>query len=290
MDVDTRVLRYFVAVAEHLSFTRAARTLFVSQPSLSRQIRQLEDRLGTELFVRTKNEVRLTRTGEVLLPAARRQLADWEGITRIVRTTAAAEHHVLRVGFTATGGGAPSRRARAAFLARHPNATVRPQRFDRGGEPDALRAGLVDVAFLWLPADLTGLHTTVVAAEPRMVAMSPSHPLASRPGLTPTDLLTEPIVWTRRAPVAWLEPPGPDDRPPVRGTEHDTVAEMLDRAATGNAVCLGPASLADHHPHPELVWRPVTGADPLHLVVAWPHTTANPLVSAFVQTVRALFR
>lgn len=62
MDVDTRVLRYFVAVAERLSFTQAARDLYVAQPSLSRQIRQLETRLGVDLF--TRPEVRLTPAGE----------------------------------------------------------------------------------------------------------------------------------------------------------------------------------------------------------------------------------
>jgi DNA-binding transcriptional LysR family regulator len=284
MDVDTRVLRYFVAVAEHLSFTQAAKALFVSQPSLSRQIRQLEDRLGTELFLRSKTEVRLTRTGEVLLGAARRQLAEWEQITRIVRTTAAAEGNVLRIGFVATGGGSLGRRARTAFLARHPNATVEPKRFDRGGEADALRQGLVDVAFLWLPADTTGLHTAVVTTEQRMVAMSTSHPLATRRSVTIADLRDEPILWTRKAPAAWVD----GWASPVWGQENDNVEEMLEQAATTGAVCLGPASMAAYYAHPELTWRPVTDLDPLQIAVAWPHTTANPLVPAFVQTVRTL--
>lgn len=283
MDVDTRVLRYFVAVAEHLSFTQAARTLFVSQPSLSRQIRQLEDRLGTQLFVRTRTEVRLTRTGEVLLAAARHHLTEWEQTTRHVRTTAAAEGNILRVGVVATGSGALSRRARTAFLARHPHATVEPKRFDRGGEAEALRQGLVDVAFLWLPANTAGLHTVVVAEEPHMAAMSTSHRLAARPSLTTADLSAEPILWTRKAPAAWvgwLATPAP-------GQENDGVEEMLDQVATTDAICTGSASMAAHH-HPELTWRPITDLDPLRIAVAWPHTTANPLVPPFVQTVRAL--
>jgi DNA-binding transcriptional LysR family regulator len=267
MDVDTRVLRYFVAVAEHLSFTRAARSLFVSQPSLSRQIRQLEDRLGTRLFVRTRTEVRLTRTGEILLTAARRQLADWEQITRIVRTTAAAEGHLLRVGFVAEGVGPLGRRARAAFLARHPYVTVEPKRFDRGGEAAALRQGLVDVAFLALPADTTELHTAVVASEPRIVAMPASHRLAARAALTVADLHDEPVL---------------------SGVEKETVEEMLDQVVATGALCLGPASMAANHPHPQLTWRPMADLDPVRIAVAWPRTTANPLVSVFVQIVCAL--
>ena len=292
MDVDTRVLRYFVAVAEHLSFTQAAKALFVSQPSLSRQIRQLEDRLGAQLFVRTRTEVRLTRTGEVLLAAARRHLAEWEQTTRIVRTTAAAEGNVLRVGFVATGGGSLGRRARAAFLARNPHATVEPKRFDWGGEAEALRQGLVDVAFLWLPADTTGLHTAVVAEEPRMVAMSASHRLAARSSLTIDDLGDEPILWTRKAPAAWVDwwavNPRPDGSAPVWGPENDNVEEMLEQAATTGAICMGPASMAAYYAHPELIWRPITGVEPLRIAVAWPQTTANPLVPVFVQAVRAL--
>jgi DNA-binding transcriptional LysR family regulator len=288
MDVDTRVLRYFVAVAEHLSFTQAAKSLFVSQPSLSRQIRQLEDRLGTQLFVRTRTEVRLTRTGEVLLAAARHHLAEWEQTTRHVRTTAAAADNILRVGFVATGSGWLSRRARTAFLARHPHATVEPKRFDRGGEADAVRQGLVDVAFLWLPADTTGLHTAVVSEEPHMVAMSASHRLAARSSLTAADLRDESILCTRKAPAAWVGWAMNAGSTPVWRPESDNVDEMLEQAAATGAICTGPASMASHHSHPDLTWRPVTDLGPLRIAVAWARTTANPLVPPFVQTVRAL--
>lgn len=292
MDVDTRVLRYFVAVAEHLSFTQAARALFVSQPSLSRQIRQLEDRLGAELFLRSKTEVRLTRAGETLLAVTKRQLAEWEETIRIVRATASAESNVLRVGFVATGGSSLGRHARLAFLADHPYATVEPKRFDWGGEADALRQGMVDVAFLWLPADTSGLHTAVVATEQRMVAMSTSHRLADRETLTIVDLRDEPILWTRRAPAAWVDwwavNPRPDGSTPVWGPENDNVEEMLEHAATTGAICMGPASMAAYYTHPDLVWRPITDLDPLQIVVAWPQSPVNPLASAYVQTVQVL--
>lgn len=292
MDVDTRVLRYFVAVADHLSFTRAARALFVSQPSLSRQIRQLEDRLGTRLFVRTRAEVRLTRTGEVLLAAARRQLAEWEQVTRIVRTTAAAEENLLRVGFGATGGGSLGRRARAAFLARHPHATVEPRRFDGGGEAEALRQGLVDVAFLWLPADTTDLHTAVVAREPRLVAMPTAHRLAARTSLAVGDLRDEPVLWSGKAPAAWRPggsgPSRDKSRDKSRDRENGNVEELLERVAATGALCLAPASVASSHPRPELTWRRVTDLDPLRIAIAWPRTTANPLAAAFVQLACAL--
>ncbi|MEU6036027.1 LysR family transcriptional regulator [Actinomadura sp. NPDC047616] len=188
MDVDTRVLRYYVTVAEDLSFTRAAQRLFVSQPSLSRQIQRLENDLGVRLFERSSREVRLTAAGERLLPEARRLVDGWQQAMRDVRVADAARRRLLRVGFVATGAGPLGRRARTVFAQRHPGVTVEPKRFDWGGEAEALRRGLVDVAFVWLPADLDGLHAQVVAEEPRWVAMAADHPLTARDDVSITDL------------------------------------------------------------------------------------------------------
>ncbi|MGC9541862.1 LysR family transcriptional regulator [Streptomyces sp. UG1] len=295
VDVDTRVLRYFVAVAEHLSFTRAAKELFVSQPSLSRQIRQLEIRLGAELFARTKTEVRLTRAGEVLLGAARRQLADWQHATRTVRAMAAGDCKVLRIGFVATGGGVLGRRARALLAERRPDFTIEPKRLDWGGEANALRQGLVDVAFLWLPADTTGLRTEIVATEPRWVGMAGTHPLARSDSVTLHDIRDAPLMWTRRAPTVWVDwwavNPRPDGSAPVWGPENDNVEEMLEQVATTGAVCIGSESMASYYTHPDLVWRPVTDIDPLRIAIAWPQDeTVNPLVPDFVRMVRKLAR
>src|SRR5438876_202110 len=78
MDVHLRDLRYFVAVAQQLHFTRAAETLYVSQPALSKQIRALERQLRVTLFERDHGKVRLTRAGTELLPHAERMVASWE--------------------------------------------------------------------------------------------------------------------------------------------------------------------------------------------------------------------
>ncbi|OXR44241.1 Hca operon transcriptional activator HcaR [Nocardia cerradoensis] len=78
MDVHGRDLRYFVAVADELNFTRAAEALFISQPALSKQIRALERRIGAPLFDRDGRAVRLTAVGRTLLPHARKLLADWD--------------------------------------------------------------------------------------------------------------------------------------------------------------------------------------------------------------------
>lgn len=284
MDVDTRVLRYFVTVAENLSFTQAARQLYVTQPSLSRQIKQLETRLGTDLFVRTNSTVVLTRAGETLLTAARRHLSDWQHTLRLVR---AAEDNVLRVGFVATGGGELARHARAEFAARHADVAIDPKRFDWGGETQALRDGLADVAFVWLPADLSGLRSEVVATERRWVAMRGTHHLAAQQEISIHDLRDEPLMWTRVAPAEWVDwwavNPRPDGSAPVWGRENENVEEMLEHVATTAGVCIGPESMAGYYAHPDLTWRPLVDVEPLRIALAWPADSTNPLVRHFAE-------
>lgn len=288
LDVDTRVLRYFVAVADRLSFTGAARELYVSQPALSRQIRQLEEDLGAELFVRTGREIRLTGAGAEMLPLARRLVHDWRETTRVVRTAAAADRNVLRIGFVVSGGGAAARRVRTAFAERRPEVTVEPKRLDWGGEPEALRQGVVDVAFVWLPADTGGLRYRVVATEPRYVALARDHHLAARQSVTIGDLADEPLMWTRKAPREWVDwwavNPRPDGREPVWGPENDNADEMLEHVATGAAVCIAPESMARYYAHPELSWRPITDIEPLRIAVAWVPGARGEVVRAFVET------
>lgn len=180
-----------------------------------------------------------------------------------------------------------ARRSRAAFAARRPDVTVEPKRCDWGGEPDAVRQGLVDVAFVWLPADTDGLRAEVVATEARYVAVARDHPLTARESVTIADVRDEPLMWTRKAPKAWVDwwavNPRPDGREPVWGPENDNVDEMLEHVASGAAVCFGPESMAEYYAHPDLAWRPVTDIEPLRIAVAWVPGVSNPVVREFVE-------
>ncbi|WP_327242366.1 LysR substrate-binding domain-containing protein [Streptomyces sp. NBC_01320] len=127
------------------------------------------------------------------------------------RVTAAAERHrrgetgVLRVGFEASGAGELTTRARAEFARRHPGVRVAPKRYDWGQEAAALRDGLTDVAFVWLPHDQAGLHAEVVHSEPRVVGLPSGHPLVGRSGVSVLDVRDEPLMWTERAPREWVD-------------------------------------------------------------------------------------
>jgi DNA-binding transcriptional LysR family regulator len=292
MDVDTRSLRYFVAVAEELHFTRAAERLFISQPALSKAVRQLETELRAALFVRTRREVSLTPAGQALLPIARGLIDDWQTGLRVTRAAADAAHRVVRVGFAATGAGPLSTRIRAEFVRRHPEVTVEPKRFDWGAEADAVRDGLVDVAFVWLPNDLTGLDVEPIVTETRLAGFAVGHPLAEKNELSIMDVAAEPMMWTRQAPKAWVDwwavNPRPDGSEPTWGPENDNVEEMLEGVATGEAICFVPTSMAAYYARPDLVWRPLVDVEPLQVVLAWPAEVHNPMIAAFVAVARSV--
>src|SRR4051794_29914468 len=120
MDIHLRDLRYFVAVAEDLHFTRAAERLFVSQPALSKQIRLLERHLGADLFVRDPKEIRLTAAGERLLDRARPLLDGWDDAVAAVNETVAAEQRTLVVGAHTSLGRGLQRRMHRRFAELHP--------------------------------------------------------------------------------------------------------------------------------------------------------------------------
>src|SRR5580693_3181179 len=157
MDAHLRDLRYFVAVAEELSFTRAAARLFIAQPTLSRQIRLLEAALRARLFERDHRSVRLTPAGEILLTRARLLLGQWDEAQGAVAEAAAVAETTLRVGFhTRIGRGLiPAVTARMTRLLPGWKLTFRQVSWR---DPTAgLADATVDVAIAWLPVPDTGL-------------------------------------------------------------------------------------------------------------------------------------
>src|SRR5918992_2460424 len=174
---EIRQLRYFVAVAERLSVSRAALDLHLSQSALSEALRKLEAELGVSLLERSSRGVAPTAAGEALLVEARHAIESFEAALETARRAAHGEAGRLRVRLQAAGAGRLSTQARARFLARFPHVRVEPRRFEWGGEVAAVRDGECDVAFVWLPADLTGLRHELIAAEPRFAGLAAGHRL-----------------------------------------------------------------------------------------------------------------
>ena len=147
--MDIRHLRYFVAVAEELNFSRAARRLNMSQPPLSQQVKAMEDELGTPLFERNRRHVRLTEPGRLFLRQARSILTQLEGAGDEVRRAARGEAGELRIAFTGSVPMfEPFPRFIHAFREGHPAVRVEMGHMSSGAQLQALADRRIDIAFL----------------------------------------------------------------------------------------------------------------------------------------------
>jgi DNA-binding transcriptional LysR family regulator len=292
MDVHGRDLRYFVAVAEDLHFTRAAERLFISQPALSKQIRMLERQLGAPLFDRGRDGVRLTPVGEALLPHARAVLSAWDrGWTEAEQAKGRQQATLVAGMSTSPGRGGLLAAIRSRFTALHPAATVLLRQVSWDDPTAGLADGTVDVAFVWLPLpDPARYQWTVVAVEPRLVAMSDSHPLASCDSVEMADLLDEPFLALPRSagPLRdyWLATDARGGRPPRIGVEIASTEEAYEALADGRGVCLLAAGNAPLITLGGVTTRPVNGLSPSQLALAWHHDDTRPLVLDYARASR----
>ncbi|MCS0638651.1 LysR family transcriptional regulator [Streptomyces sp. LP05-1] len=288
MDVDTRLLRSFAAVAEEGSLTGAAERLFVSQPALTKQIKQLENRLGVPLFVRSRAGMALTAAGRALAERAPGLLAGWDTALREVRGTASRAERVLRVGFLASAANEATPRIIAGFARRRPGWRVDMRQAAWSDPTAGLAAGTVDAALLRLPfPGQERLRRAVLFAEPRWVALPSAHPLAARAVVPFRELWDEPFVAAPAETGEWRDywlAAGERDGHPVRvGAVTDQPDEWLSAIANGYGVALAPASSARFYARPGITYRPVSGIGPSRIGVAWaPADDGNPVVRDFV--------
>ncbi|MFI9428070.1 LysR family transcriptional regulator [Streptomyces achromogenes] len=289
MDVDLRLLRCFVAVAEEGTLTRAAERLFVSQPALTKQIRQLETRLGVRLFTRSRTGMALTEPGRTLAERAPALLAGWDQALRETRSAARRAARSLRVGFLASAANEATPRIITEFTRRRPGWRVEMRQATWSDPSAGLADGEVDAALLRLP--LTGqdaLRTAVLFTEPRWVALPEGHPLAARDTIPFRDLWDEPFVAappeTGRWRDHWLAADEREGHPVRIGAVTDQPDDWLSAIANGYGIALAPASAARFYARPGVTYRPVTGVSPSRVAVAWAAAhDADPVVQDFVR-------
>lgn len=292
-DVHVRDLRYFLTVAEELHFTRAAGRLYVSQPALSKQIRALERQLGVELFRRGPRGVTLTEAGTALLPHARRVVEAWREGAAAVEAARTSARGTLVVGMsTSPGRGGLLPAIRSRFTAAHPETVLRLRQVSWEDPTAGLADGDADVAFVWLPLPDAGRYEwTVVAREPRLVALPRTHPLASRQEIDFTDLLDEPFLAlpAGAGPLRdyWLALREREGRPPRIGGEIASTEETYEALVAGLGVCLVATGNAPLITLGGVVTRPVRGLSPSRYALAWRKEDAGrPLVRAYAEACR----
>ena len=293
MDVDTRLLRYFAAVAEEGHLTRAAARLFVSQPALTKQIKQLEAQLDVTLFTRSRAGMELTEAGRALAERVPDLLAAWDDAVRDSRSTASAAARVLRVGYVGSAANEATQQIVARFTGRRPGWRVEMTQAPWSDPSAGLADGAVDAALVRLPfPGRRDLRVEVLFTEPRWVALPAAHPLAAGTGpIAFRELLDEPFVagpaetgWWRDYWLAIDERHGHAVRVGAVAGHRD---DWLSAIANGYGIGLAPESARRFYARPGITYRPVTGVSPTQVAIAWPPAAdANPVVQDFVRCCR----
>jgi DNA-binding transcriptional LysR family regulator len=278
VDLDLRLIGYFVAVADHQHFGRAATQLRVAQPSLSRQIRRLEQQLGARLFDRTHQRTQLTEAGEVFLPLAKELLRS--AAQAAAQARGAAQPSRIVIGYTTSLIITP---VVCALRREHPDADVQTLHLDWNQKRDALLDHRVDAVVARLPFSTDQLHVTVLYAEPRVVIVPLDHRLAGRQSVTIDDIADEPIPKLRDCDPAWNAfwriDPRPDGRQAPDGPLFDTLENGLELVAAGQAVAV--TTVFHEVLRPDITAVPLEGVEPSHVVVASRAGDRSRLVAAF---------
>ncbi len=194
--MELRHLRYFVAVAEELSFRRAADRLHVSTPTLSQQIKDLEDGLGARLLERDTSRVRLTGPGEIFLAEARLVLEQAERAATAAKEAAQGRRGTLRIGNAGplSHGFMPA--CLQAFGRRYPEVDVELVEIDLKEQVDAVTAGRIHLGFTLDREErtLAGLQHHLVLSAPLRVVLSTTHPLTARKRLGLAELASQRLL------------------------------------------------------------------------------------------------
>ncbi|MBF5006205.1 LysR family transcriptional regulator [Diaphorobacter caeni] len=285
--METRLLRYFVALAEELHFGRAAMRLSISQPPLSVAIRQLEDQVQAQLFERNSKEVRLTAAGDHLLPRARQILSLTSQAVRETTDVARGVRGHLHVGFVGSSlyRGVPQ--ALEAFQAQHPQVRVDMLELNSGEQLQELQQARLHLGLVHSVQTPDEIASQLLMEEPFMVALPQGHPLESCARIDLAELKNErlilfsaqvsPLYHQRIYQICQTHGFAPEIRHEVRHW-----LSVLSLVSLGQGVAIVPASL-QRVGMPRVTFKPFIGDHVVsELLAIWRKSPANPLVTALV--------
>ena len=250
MDVEPRVLRYFLAVAEELHFGRAAARLYISQPTLSNQIHKLEQTLGTDLFARDSRNVELTTAGRALLEEAPVALAALERAVERARLAGEGIAATVRLGYTPAASFETLGSIVAAVQNDNPNMTVVPSELFSAKIPGRVLAGELEIGLALHPEPMRGVRSEVLRVEPLVLLVGKRHRLANEKSIRLASLANETLLLFPRelAPTYYDRITGACEQagfqPRVRTFPDPPPQAMLARLPAGDEVNLAPASYA----------------------------------------------
>jgi DNA-binding transcriptional LysR family regulator len=292
--MELRHVRYFVAVAEHGHFGRAAEALHTAQPSLSQQVRQLEREIGVPLFERTTRRLKLTPAGELFLAESRQILAAVTASVERTRSVAKGERGRLRITFVsgAMGAGALPQMVHD-FRDAYPDVALTVEPMTALAQAEALREGTVHIGFFSGGYRDDEFEQTIVWRERFIVAVPSGHPFAKSSRLHFDDLHGERVVVFSRtsgsmlqdAAVATLHEFGIVANVVHQGGDAETIIGLV---AAGGGMSLVPQSWTAFQ-FPGVAYRRITPVRWLEPGMAMYRSRAatSPLIEAFVRSAEA---
>ena len=289
--MELRQIQYFLAVAEELSFIRAAERLQITQPPLSRQIRQLEEELGVELFRRTKRRVELTETGRAFLEEARQILAQVEQGVHVAQRASRGEIGRLVVGFEGSSTYDVIPLSLKSYRERFPEVDLVVYAMTTEEQIQALLEGRIGIGFVVSPLNDRRLTIEIILREPLVLALPENHPLAVRSMVRVRELEVEPFIMFQRnrgcglydQVIAVCQRAGFSPRVIQ---EADEMQVMLGFVAAGFGIALFSASV-EKFQRPGVVYRALQPPTPkLSLALAWRRDAPSAVLQAFVEVVR----
>jgi len=295
--MELRHVRYFLAVAEYLNFSKAAQQLHIAQPPLSRQIRQLEDDLGVMLFVRNKRHVELTKAGEVFLVEARKLVVQAGHATEAARHAQKGELGIVRIGI-ASGLGGVVGRAVAEHCRRFPGVNIECKDVFSGVQNELLCKDDIDVGFLRPPVDHVNLDCELLFEEQLVAILPPSHRLARRKSLRLKDVADEPLIIFDRSFSSGLydkilglySRQGLTPHFAVTHVEaHEEAGAIM--VASGKAIFIGAGAIVTRSVSGiELVSVPLNEADAkIEVYMAWRKNQESTAIMPFLESVHRAF-
>ncbi|GLY02872.1 LysR family transcriptional regulator [Actinoplanes sp. NBRC 101535] len=278
--METRELRYFMAVAEELNFGRAATRLGIAQPPLSRAIQQLERRLGVDLLTRTSRSVALTEAGAVLLREGRAALDAVDAAARRARRAAKTDARLVLV---AKAGASAELLAKIldGYAAEPGAIELEVELCGVGEQEPRLRDGRADVALLHRPFDsLSGFDVEELTTESQVVLLPAGHPMSTRGSLTMAEVAALDLPLPRWPLRDGTYPPGP-------GPEVRDPAQILQLVVLGRAIVVLPDSVRSQIGG-GVVAVPVPDAPLVTTVIAWPPQSRSRALATLIRVATGL--
>ncbi len=289
--MELRHLRYFIAVAEELNFTRAAEKLHMAQPPLSQQIQQLEAELGFQLFRRTKRTVTLTEAGQFFFQEAQKILLQLDRAIQLGQQTNRGELGQLTIGFVSSASHNVVPAILQAFRTLHPAVKLELREMTTNQQLQRLREGQIDIGFIRPPVD-EGINSEIVFREPLILALPQTHPMADRAQVELRQLSTEPFILFPRSLA-----PGLYDRiisfcqqagfSPIAAQEAIQMQTIVSLVAAEMGVAIVPESMQNFQ-RSGVVYKPIQEPSPIvSIALIWlSHPTEAVL--RFLETAKDL--